>query len=335
MREKILLICMSLILSSLIFSNYGEIEATQMDKVLAVVNDEIITLSELEERKQRLIAEMSRMVNPDDLQLRIDQVESQALQMMIEEILISQKAEELGVNIDQAAIDDALQNVVNSNNLENISALEVALKNEGMSLEEYKKVIERQLKIFRVQSYEVKSKVRIIEDELKAFYDEHLEEFKNAVRFHIRHILIAEDNTSVEASARGKADMIYEQLRAGEDFCQLAARYSDDPTGSSCGDLGTLEENLVLPEFLEILKPMSAGAFSQPFKSKFGYHIVQLVSREGDNAIPFEEMKDKIKEQLFQEKFHLKRLEWIQELKKASYIKIIGQNKQPTPNPEP
>ncbi|MBN2383469.1 peptidylprolyl isomerase [bacterium] len=303
----------------------GLLLAKEIDRVLAVVNDEIITLSELEDRKQKLIAEMTHMVNPGELNAKIEEVEEQTLQMMIEEMLILQKANEMGLEIDEQAVNNALDNVMSANKLTSREELDQALRTEGMSLEEYTDLIKNQLKIFRVQNYEIKSKVRIIESELQDFYQAHPDFYIEKKQYHVRHILVQITSLRSDAETRQQAELIYQKLEDGLDFCTLAQELSDDPTGQDCGDLGTIEENALLPEFVTTLASLKPSQYSRPFQTRFGYHIVQLIEIIGGAQLPFEEVKDQIKDNLFEQKFFIKRAEWLEELKKTNFIKIIDQ----------
>jgi len=306
------------------------LSAAEIDRVLAVVNDEIITLSELEDRKQKLIAEMTRLVNSAELQQKIDQVEEQTLSMMIEEMLILQKANEMGITIDEEAIDEALASVMSANKLETQEELEQALNSEGMTIADYKGMVEKQLKIYRLQSYEIKSKVRIIESEIKDYYTQNPEQFVARKRYHIRHIMLQITSLRPEEETRDRAEMIYNRLVAGADFCELAGEFSDDPTGKECGDLGIVDEKNALPEFMEVLSKLQEGAYSLPFQTRYGYHIVHLLTIEGGGNLPYEKVRDMIRDLLFDQKFSKKREEWLTELKKSNYIKIITHDSQTT-----
>jgi len=304
----------------------GNLSARLVDRVLAIVNDEIVTLSELEERKQKLISEITRMVNPRELEKRIDEVEAQTLQMMLEEILILQKAEEAGMKISEGAINNAIGNVIHSNNLGGLEELETALRGQGLSLHEYKEVVRKQMLIYRFQNSELKSQIRIIDDEVKAAYEQNLDILKTPITFHIQHILFQISPETSKDNTLDEAQIVYKKLDSGFDFCQAAKDYSDDPTGESCGDLGILTTQEMLPEFIEAVEKLSDdSSYTKPFLTKYGYHIVNIVEKTGGEPLPFDKVEAEIREQLYQEKFIKKRGEWLEELKKTNYIKIIGE----------
>lgn len=324
-KSRILTATLTFILVGLCFSGPA-FSARLVDKVLAIVNDDIITLSELEERKQKLIAEMSRMVNQSELKDRIDEVESQTLQMMIEEILIQQKAEEAGLRVTDAAVNDAIQNVITSNNLGSENQLEEALRSQGMTLSEYKEIVRKQLLIFRFQNSELKPKIRILDEEVRAAYDKNLDILKSPIKYHIQHILMQVADESVRAKVLREAQNVYKKLLSGDGFCELAEQYSDDPTGESCGDLGILSTQEMLPEFVTAVESLSKDStITKPFLTKYGYHLVKVVEKTGGEPLSYSKVEEEIRDQLYQEKFIKKRAEWLEELKKTNYIKIIGE----------
>lgn len=302
------------------------VAAATIDRVLAIVNEQIITLSELEERKQKLIKEMSRMVNPGELQDRISEVETQTLEMMIEEILMAQRADELGVKVDDDSIAEAIQNVMELNKLTSEEELERALQTEGLSLAEYKTIIAQQMKIFRVQNYEIKAKTRLIDGEVREYYDENRELFMQPRVFTLRQVLFLKPETGITEELRMKVRDVFSQLNAGADFCEMVSRHSDDTvTRESCGDLGEVQEKNLLPQFIEAIGDAKKDSLLPPFETENAFHIVSIVDISGGTPKEYEQVAAEIREFLFHDKFLKKRQEWINDLKKNSYIKIIGQ----------
>lgn len=168
----------------------------------------------------------------------------------------------------------------------------------------------------------IKGNLKVGEEEIRNYYENNLSEFERQEEVRARHILIkTEDKT--EEKARDKIDQIYEKLKNGEDFVKIASQFSEDPgTKDKGGDLGFFGRGMMVPEFEEVAFSQEIGSTSEPFKTSFGFHILQVLDKREGGTKPFEEVKAQIAAKIVQEKVEIESLN----KSKTIYKKILEEN---------
>lgn len=284
-------------------SLYAEV----VEKVVATVNGEPVTLSELERILQPVYKQFEQVYTGEELEFAKKRARQELLGQLIENKLVLQKAKEEGVQITEAGMEEELADI--KEKFGSIEEFEKALENEGLTLEEYKKELTEQLTIRAMIEKEVVPKAKVGPDEVKEYYRTHKEEFTKPAKVHIGHILIKDDERKIQD--------IYNRLNKGEDFNELSSIYSE------AGDLGVISIDQLKPELREIVDSLKVGEYSRIIKTDIGWHIIKLIDREDAQEIPLSDVWDKIEDKLFRKKLSQEHKKWITRLKSKAHIVVM------------
>jgi peptidyl-prolyl cis-trans isomerase SurA len=260
--------------------------------------------------------QMSEADVKNDAQLKklLEDVTPDVLVDAIDEMLLLQRGRELGYRLSDEQFTQILENIKKENKLETDEQFQAALKQEGMTLQELRDSIERRMIMDRVTQVEVMQKISISEDEARAYYDAHPKTFTSAANVTLREILLnipqtttpsGEQATSVAAdeATLARAQEIRERVtKGGEDFGRVAAEVSDAPSKANGGLIGPIDQSELSPAVQELLAKSKPGDVSEPLRTPRGYQLIRLESATTSTQQPFEEVRDKIADAVYNEK---------------------------------
>ncbi len=258
----------------------GARDAVLVDRVVAVVNRDVITLTELAERTALAAADLRRQ--------RIAAPERAALERQVLERLVLDKAqlqlaEATGMRVDELQLDRAVQRVAQSNGMA-LAQFRGALERDGIDFERFRAELRQQILITRLREREVDDRVQVSEAEIDAYLEEHKAGLAAKVEYDVAHILVrVPEQASPEQveRARARAARVREEARAGADFARLAASHSDAGDALQGGALGWRAPGRLPELFAEALRDMQPGAVSELLRSPAGFHVVKLLGRRG------------------------------------------------------
>jgi len=266
--------------------------AETIEAVLVKVNGDILTKTDLEQRQvQYMRAKNLQPADDAALKKTIEEITPEVVSAAIDEILLVQRGKALNYKMTDEDFDRLVQNIRKENKLDTEEAFQAALKQEGMTLPELHKAMERQMLIARVTQNEVMSKVGITEEEARKYHSEHLQDFTKPGTVTIREILVKVPlengaiNVAADQAARQKADDIRKRALAGESFDQLASEVSDSPSKANGGLIGPLNMNELTPAFKKLVDPMKVGDVSDVLPGQGGYQIIKIESRTADEVM--------------------------------------------------
>ncbi|CAM2834064.1 peptidylprolyl isomerase [Legionella worsleiensis] len=276
MFKKLALLCVLL-------SGLNCAEGKQLlDKVVAIVNDGVITSSELDAQvelsRKQIIAQ--KMQVPEESVLR-----KQVLQHLIDVDLQMQLAKQHGITVDTTELNEAIERVAKMNNL-TLSQLREEITKQGITWQEYRQNIRKEMLISRLQQKAVGKDVQVTKEQVEQYLKTENTIDYSSVTFHLQNIVIplSEEPTSEEIkSARANADKLLAKIRKGDDFSRLAIEESSGELALEGGDLG--ERHLAeLPEIFakEVVK-MKVGQVAGPIRASNGFQLIKLVAKGGDN----------------------------------------------------
>jgi len=199
-------------------------------------------------------------------------------------------------------------NIRKENKLDTDEAFQAALKQEGMTLSDLRKSLEKQMMISRVTQNEVMSKVGITEEEARKYHAEHLKDFTTPGTVTIREILVRVTtdpkglNVAGDEDAKSRADAARKRVLAGESFEQVAAEVSSSASRANGGLVGPLNTKELTPAFKQLLDGMKVGDVSEVIRGQGGYQVIKLDSRTEDKVMTAEEARDKIADALYEQK---------------------------------
>ncbi|WP_439814771.1 peptidylprolyl isomerase [Zavarzinia sp. CC-PAN008] len=246
--------------------------------IAAVVNDEIITEWELQQRVDLVVGAAGQGASPEARQ----RLRPQILRDLIDETLEIQEAKERGIEATQQEIDDAVANIAASNNMTN-SQFETMLAGSGISIKTLRRQVQAQLVWGRFVNRMYGTRLSVGEEVVNATLDR-MKANEGQPEMQVAEIVISVDAPEFEYSAQQQALSLYEQLKAGAQFRAVARQFSQAPTAAVGGDLGWIQPGQMAPEVDAILAQMPPGAISQPIRTASGYSIVALIDRRDANA---------------------------------------------------
>ncbi len=308
-----------------IFFLYGPASLSEavVDRVVAVVNQEIITLSEVEKRIPPLKEEI---VTEDRLekQERMQALSRQVLEKLIEEKLIDQEVKKSGVKISGKEIEATVEEVKRRNGATQ-EDLEKALAVEGLTLETYKKQIEKSLQRQKLINWSVKIEEKAGEKELREFYQKNISRYRTNETYRPSQILfvIPKEATPEEIrEIRKKCQKVLEKIKKGEDFGEMALLYSEDTSNRDHGDLGYFRKGELIPIFEREALRLKVGEMSGIIRTEFGFHIIKLLDRKGMDPLPFEEVIERVKAEYYDGEMEKAFKQYLSTLKEKAVIEI-------------
>jgi peptidyl-prolyl cis-trans isomerase SurA len=301
--------------------------AKTVDRIIAKVDETIITQSELEERTYvKIMALRKENVRPMPSQKEVMYDE---LKRMIDEKLLLGAGRKSGLEVTEANVTKAIDDIKASNGLQE-GQLEKMLEAESKSLDEYKQKIHDQIMISKVISFEVRKRVVVNDEEIEKYYNEHLKDYWISEKLQLRHILFLMNDSLLEEDKRTKKRKAREALRKirmGEDFVAVARKYSEDISASTGGDLGEIERGKMVPEFEKAAFLLKEGEVSSLVKTPYGLHIIKVDKIIPGQTLPLDRVKDQIRNQFLDQKMNEAYKEYLAELKQNAFV----ENKMPPP----
>ncbi|MBW1666830.1 MAG: peptidylprolyl isomerase [Deltaproteobacteria bacterium] len=294
------------------------------DRVVAIVNDNVITLHELNKKIQEMTG-----LTPAQIKLRdkedYQETRRKILEFLIDEKLARDKIKELGINVTERQVEAAIDKVKKDNHWTQEDLLE-RLKKEGLSYEKYKQRVKQNLEHIRLIEFEVKSKIIIREKMISQYYEKHKRDFLQGEKVHLAGIFLGLKEGKNPEKVRelyAKAQGLVERLRAGEDFVEMARRFSEGPGAEEGGDLGIFKVDQLEPGLRKVVTSLPEGGISDPIIVPAGIQIIKLVKKKGGKQRPLSEVRDAIYSILYQEEVNKRYNSWIKELRENSYTRII------------
>jgi len=260
-------------------------DAVLVDRVVAVVNRDVITLTELAERTARATAELrrQRIAAPERTVL-----ERQVLERLVLDKAQLQLAQSTGLRVDELQLDRAVQRIAQNNGMA-LAEFRRGLERDGVEFERFRAELREQILLARLREREVDDRVQVSEAEIDAFLEEQKASLASAVEYDVAHILVRvpeQARPEQVEQARARAARVREEARAGGDFARLAASHSDAGDALQGGALGWRAPGRLPELFAEALRDMLPGAVSDLLRSPAGFHVVKLLGRRGAGDAP-------------------------------------------------
>lgn len=292
-----------------------------IERIVARVNGEIITLSQIKETTEQLKADAAK--NPDSLkaQTQFEEAKKNLLRDRIDEALLVQKAKDLGVNIDTQVI-KYLDQLREEFSLETIEDLQDMADKQGIPWEDFRERITRQYMTREVIWREVRSRIIISREEVRKYYVENKEKYRRDEEANLLQIMISlKDREGEEAEMI--AQEVLKKIEEEEDFADLARKYSDHSTASAGGDTGWFKRGTMNAEFEKLAFELPVGETSGILRTEEDLRIVKVDGRHEAGIASFEEMESQITEFLYAKEMQPEVRAYLTRLRKESYIRII------------
>ena len=298
--------------------------ATIVDRIVAIVNHDVITLSELDKNVNSYMKRIEKTVPEDQLDAIEKHVRQMVLNELIDQRLITQEAKKRGLMATDRDVNDAITNIITQRKITH-EKLQYEIEQLGITFDEYREEVRAQLTKRNFLAGEIKSKITISKEEIGAYYREHRKDYEGKEAARIRQILIllprdAADQT--REKLRMRAEDILQQLRQGDSFSMLATEVSQGPAAKTGGDLGFVEKGLMLPDVDAAAFSLKIGEISDVIESPIGFHIIQVVDKRGEGVKPIESVREEIIGRIGDEKMENKFEEWLNEQREKAHIEV-------------
>jgi peptidyl-prolyl cis-trans isomerase SurA len=295
-----------------------------IERIVAVVNSDILLLSELEDRVAPFKGQLQQVADPTLRAQRLEQLRREMLDQMVDDQLIKQEANKLKLTVSDKDLELAIKDVMRKNNLTR-EQLEAALKQEGKGIESYKSsILKPQLLRLRVLNSQVRSRITVNDEELQALYQKNLRTLGAETKVRARHIFLAvPEGASVKevASKRRQAEALLAKVKAGEDFAELAKKHSEDSvTRIDGGDLGFLGHGTLPAHIEEAVFAMKVNEVRGVIRTDRGFHLLQVLERKESSARTFDEVKEDLMQQIYAERMEKATTAYLTEVRKRSHI---------------
>jgi len=278
-------------------------ESQEGSRMAVKVNGQVVTEHEVTQEENRLKQQLVGRVSPEQIAQMEDVIRQQAIENLINKVLLEQQVEKEKVEIDRKEIDARMEEV--RKNFASEEEFEQRLAALGISKEELVKDIEIGLGIEALLDRETDKVKDASDSEVDAFYKENIEQFKQPERVRASHILIAfaeGESDSSKAEKKLRAAKILGELKEGADFAQMAQMYSDCPSKTKGGDLGYFERGRMVKPFEDAAFALKTGEMSDVVETQFGYHIIKVTDHTPSRVVPLDEAKEDIRAYLTGEK---------------------------------
>lgn len=295
-----------------------------VNTIAAVVNDEIITLYEVDRESQPVIREAEKK-SALDAAVR-SQIRRAALEHLIDKRLLDQKIKELNIKVSDDEIKQAIDDVKRQNNMASQEVLISALASQGLTFEQYRTQLQEQIEKLKLVSVEVRSKIQVGESEMREFYEANRAKYSEEDTFRARHIFFRTNEKAPADDIKRTmttALMVLAEAKEGKDFAELAKSFSEDPAARKDGGaLGTFKKGDMMPELEAAILNMKPGEVSELVYTPSGFHIIKLEERTIGKMKAFENVRVEIEDAVYRKKSEERFNQWAKELRAKASIEV-------------
>lgn len=295
----------------------GAEERELVDRIVAIVNDDVVTWSEL----QAAVGPYLEGAGPTKQR---EQLMKDALDQLVSDRLLNQQVSEAKITVEDDEVERAIEDICRQNNITR-EQLRQAVEQRGLSIGQYQEDLKLQLVRLKLIDMKVRSRVVVPESDIRQEYEAEAKLETREELVQIRHIFLRYDEGASEADkarVMERAKAARERVVQGSGFAEVAKELSEGPTAASGGDLGEMPRASLLPELAKALETMKDGQLSQPIITPSGIHVVLLEARRQKAPEGYEAKKNKIYQRLYQQEVDRQMRVWIEELRSQAAVEI-------------
>ena len=306
----------------------SEIAATRtVEEIIARVNNEIITRSDLDKARvaseEDARQECQGKCSPDQLRTDIEDRQKNSLRDLIDQSLLVQRGKDMGLNVEPEVI-KRLDQLRQQNKIDSMEDLEKAVSAQGSNWEDFKNNIRNGILTQRVISNEVGSHITIGKEEIAKYYDEHKKEFVRPEQVALREIEVTTEGKKDEElpDLKKKAETALKRVKDGEDFGEIAKRFSDSSTAKQGGFLGVYKRGELSKQLEDIVFKMKKNELTDVMDTKQGYLVLQVLERYEAGEQPLNKVENEIMDHLYSQRMEPAMRQYLKTLREQSYVVI-------------
>ncbi len=289
-----------------------QVAAELVDRVIAVVNDEVITLQELQQEMEKDLIQRGGMRPELSDQQRKD-LKNQVLEFMINNILFQQEAQRLGIRVSNSEVDNRLQQIEQEHGLTR-QDLQNFLEAQNMDIQEYRQWLKEEIIRSRLLRAMVRQKVVVTQEEIETYYEENIQEFEKPAQVALQIILHRD---------KEKLANIRDRISSGQlDFQEAAHEFSQAPSADQGGDLGSLAWKDLSPAWQNILQDLEPGEMSEVFPVQNDFALIRLREKQIDDKLSLQDVREEIRNRIFERKLEQRYQEYVQTLRSRAAVDV-------------
>jgi peptidyl-prolyl cis-trans isomerase SurA len=324
MTKNTTMIPVALALIGLVAAAAPAVRAQEVvESIVAIVNDDIITLSEYKAQYQMTLNSFrQQQMTQEQYDQSVAMLKKELLNQMITDLLLLQKAKELGLNV-QEQVKGTIEKLKQDNHIASDADLRRAIEQQGQSYEGWVKQLEENILRSGVLYTEVGRSIALEDSEVVQYYKKNPAEFTVPTEYKLNAIYVSSEGRTAEQIEKIKAD-VDAKLTGGATFADTAAELSDEPMKTAKGDLGTFKEGELEKALESPVERLKAGDRTGWINLKNGWYLLQLVEKKEAFLRPFEEARKEVEDKLYNERAAVKQEAYIKTLRDKSFVKILN-----------
>jgi len=300
--------------------------AETVDRIVAIVNSDIVTLYELNQSLQPYAERIKKLGYSSNKEHKmLFKVREEIIKKLVDEKIENQQVKRFNIVVSDQEADNTIERIKEINYFTD-EDVRKGLKEEGLTMDEYRESLKKQLLRAKLVNREVKSKIVITNEDIKTYYDSHSEKYGGETKYHLRNILMRVDplaDATEKRRVKEEMEAVLAKIKDGEPFENMVAVYSESPLASEGGDLGLFALDKLSPALREAVKDLKAGELTPVLDTEHGYQLFLLQEVIQTPVKPLEKVTPEIEKILFDKIVNERFRAWLEELREHSYIKII------------
>ena len=323
---KITLHVLCAALCFLAFFHTPVVRAEMVDRIIAIVNDDVITFSDLNREGAALFRRITQEAPPEQVERTLLKAREEMLSSLIDKLIVAQRAKKVGVSVSDPEVATAIKSIIERNKTTPEKFWkQMALM--GSNEQDYREIIRGQMLQDKLIDYEIRSRVVVNEERIREFYEKNYAQKMKEDAYHVLQMgFVWKENTqAAKDDARRRAEEARQQAFAGQDFRTLARQSSDLPSAKDGGDLGVFKKSEMAAYMKASILSLQPGQISIIQETPAGYQFFKLLSDKGDISLQasYESVKEQIKQRLYEDTMNSQFQKWVKELRDQAYIKKI------------
>ncbi len=300
-------------------------EPQLLDQVVAVVNEDPITQSELDMLLRPIYESFKQEYQGQDLYRKLTDARRKLLSQLIEDRLVYQEAKKREIKVDDIDIERRVEKF--KSRFKTPQEMEEVLKRQGMTLTFIRDRFRRQAMIENLQDQEVRAKVVISPVEVEVYYSDHPDQFSSADSLKLRSVTLKKSEEAKEKGIKDedawrKVEDIRKKVLGGASFADLAKQFSEDSHAAEGGLTGWVEKGDMIPEINQVIFNQKPGTVSEVIETQMGYHLFWVEEKKQGEKRTLEQTRDEIHTFLYRQKSEARFEEWLNELKQTAYVSV-------------
>jgi peptidyl-prolyl cis-trans isomerase SurA len=289
-----------------------------VERIIARVNNEIITQRMFEREQQKLRAQLAHEYSGPEVEVQIREQSKNLLRDLIDQALMVQKAKDIDLNVETDLVKQ-LDQVRKNLNLATLEDLQQEVEKQGLVWEDFKESTKRNLLMREVISREVGGRIMLSRGDARKYFEEHKKEFESPGGVHLAEILVSTDKRKPEEAEKRAKDALAE-IKGGARFAEVAKKYSDDSTAAEGGDVGFFKVGTLAPAIADALNKLAVGDTTDLVKTAHGYMIFKVLEKLRPGIPAFEEVEQRVNEVIYNQKMQPALRAFLVTLRKESYV---------------